>query len=149
MEEKWIEVNPFGTLYYENILVYLNEPDLFVCTDQSGEKYLGVFLDENKEKYLLVETDNQNILRMINKKISMEQAFRNSKSGKAFYVFYDADIDRFVSREMKISQLQKEDLPESNVLFTLDDGNIQNYRSFLQEQIRLTQGTRMVPSGFI
>lgn len=138
MKEKWIEVNPFGTLYYENILVYLNEPDLFVCTDQSDEKYLGVFLDENKEEYLLVETDNQNILRMINKKISMEQAFRNSKSAKAFYVSYDADIDRFTSREVKISQVQKEDLPESNVLFTLNDGNIQNYRSFLQDQIKLT-----------
>lgn len=137
MKEKWIEVDPFGSLYFENILVYFNEPDLFICTDQSEKKYLGVFLDENKEMHLLVETDNQNILCMINKEISMEQAFRNAKSGKAFYILYDADTDRFASREVKISQVQKEDLPESNVLFTLNDGNIQNYRSFLQEQIKL------------
>lgn len=71
MKEKWIEVDPFGSLYFENILVYFNEPDLFICTDQSEKKYLGVFLDENKEMHLLVETDNQNILCMINKEISM------------------------------------------------------------------------------
>ncbi|MET0016223.1 hypothetical protein [Oscillibacter sp.] len=137
MKEKWIEVDPFGSLYFESILVYFNEPDLFVCTDQSEKKYLGVFLDENKEMHLLVETDNQNILCMINKEISMEQAFRKTKGGKAFYILYDAVTDRFASREVKISQVQKEDLPESNVLFTLNDGNIQNYRSLLQEQIKL------------
>jgi len=138
MKEKWIEVDPFGSLYYENILVDFNEPDLFVCTDQSEKKYLGVFLDENKEMHLLVETDNQNILCMINKEISMEQAFKNAKSGNAFYIFYDANADGFVSKEVKISQVQKEDLPESNVLFTLNDNYIRNYRSFLQDQIKLT-----------
>lgn len=138
MKEKWIEADPFGSLYYENILVYFNEPDLFICTDQSERKYLVVLLNEDKEEYLLVETDNQNILCVISKEISIEQAFRNAKSGKAFYVSYDADTDRFTSREVEISQVQKEDLPESNVLFTINDGNIQNYRSFLQDQIKLT-----------
>ena len=98
MKEKWTDADPFGSLYYENILVYFNEPDLFVCTDQSGKKYLVVLLNEDKEEYLLVETDNQNILCVISKEISMEQAFRNAKCGKAFYVSYGADVDRFVSR---------------------------------------------------
>lgn len=136
MKEKWIEVDSFGSLYYESILVHFNEPDLFVCTDQYEKKYLVVLLDEDTEKYLLAETDNQNILCMINKEISMEQAFKNAKSGNAFYIFYDAD--GFVSKEVKISQVQKEDLPESNVLFTLNDDYIRNYRSFLQDQIKLT-----------
>ena len=139
MKEKWIEVDPFGSLYYESILVHFNEPDLFVCTDQYEKKYLVVLLDEDTEGYLLAETDNQNILCMINKEISMEQAFKNAKSGNAFYIFYDANADGFVSKEEKISLIQKEDLPESNVLFTLSDDNIQNYRSFLQEQIKLPQ----------
>lgn len=117
MKEKWIEVDPFGSLYYESILVHFNEPDLFVCTDQYEKIYLVVFLDEDKEEYLLVETDNQNILCMINKEISMEQAFKNAKSRNAFYVFYDADVDRYASKELKISQVPKEDLPKSNAFY--------------------------------
>uniref|UniRef100_UPI00289A3CDB hypothetical protein n=1 Tax=Oscillibacter sp. TaxID=1945593 RepID=UPI00289A3CDB len=88
------------------------------------------------QKYLLVETDFQCILQMIDGNIPMVQAFQSAKDGKAFYVFYDSNANQFALRQEAISQVPKEDFPEKNAFFTWDNDSVQKYRKFLQKQAK-------------
>ena len=46
---KWIHTQALGTLFLEQVLVYFDVPELFVCTDADDRRYLVVFVDdENK-----------------------------------------------------------------------------------------------------
>ena len=88
---QWYKVDRIGNLEEETILVYGNEPVLFVCTDEEKNKYLVETIDAFEGNFIIAQIEDNVLNEMINNKITMYNAFKQSK--KLFYTSFDKDYN--------------------------------------------------------
>jgi hypothetical protein len=78
----------------DKILFEANYPVLFTCVNEKQELFLGVCCQNNAEgmKWLLTKTDEQNIVELLEDKISIREAFlRNPES--QITIFWRNDVE--------------------------------------------------------
>lgn len=76
--EYWDTIKGIGKLYIETILVYGNEPVLFVCAGENKQRYLFMAYNSYESKYIFVKSDIKALSEIILGKCSIEKAFRNA-----------------------------------------------------------------------
>ena len=76
--EYWDTIEGIGKLYIETILVYGNEPVLFVCIEENKQRYLFMAYNSYESKYVFIESDIKALSEIILGKCSIEKAFRNA-----------------------------------------------------------------------
>lgn len=76
--EYWDTIEGVGKLYIETILVYGNEPVLFVCVGENKQRYLFMAYNSYESKYIFVKSDIKALSEIILGKCSIEKAFRNA-----------------------------------------------------------------------
>lgn len=76
--EYWDIIEGIGKLYIETILVYGNEPVLFVCIGENKQRYLFMAYNSYESKYVFVKSDIKTLSEMIMGRRSIEKAFRNA-----------------------------------------------------------------------
>ena len=76
--EYWDTIEGIGKLYIETILVYGNEPVLFVCIGENKQRYLFMAYNSYESKYVFVKSDIKTLSEMIMGRRSIEKAFRNA-----------------------------------------------------------------------
>lgn len=79
--EFWNEIEGIGDLNIEMELLVGLEPVLFVCVldDNPREKYLVMTYNSAKTTYVMRKITDKELLNMLDKKITMEEVFRNGK----------------------------------------------------------------------
>ena len=96
--EYWDTIKGIGKLYIETILVYGNEPALFVCAGENKQRYLFMAYNSYESKYIFVKSDIKALSEIILGKYSIEKAFRNAdkicqtredRNGSLTYDVYD------------------------------------------------------------
>lgn len=125
MREKWATVDVLGPLYMDLVLITFSIPELFVCEDKNANKYLTVLYDEDGEQYLSVKVTAQNLLEMLEGKISIEAAFRTAEEGKVYFIM--SDEKGYQCSSGSISEVSPSDLPDSGVHFSLKSNIIYSY----------------------
>lgn len=135
MGKEWIKIKEIGQLYLEKVLVTFDFPILFVCVDYENRKYLCLNVDNETGKSVIVATDNKHLINMLNNKITMESVFRNSINGKVIIVEYDSHRNEIISYTEEAMVVSKSLLPKENAYFELRNVMIENYISYLYNQI--------------
>lgn len=129
----WIQADEFGTLNLEKVLITFDVPELFVCKNERGERYIALYLDEDTNVYLLAKINSHSLVQMLTGKIPMDQVFRNTPDGNAYYISC-CDGKKFSIKKVRSSEVPDCDLPEADALFTLQNEKINNYINLLKDQ---------------
>lgn len=85
----WDEINGIGKLYAEIELIVGLEPVLFVCVlgEDKKEKYLIMTYDSYEGVFIMRKIEDDELLDMLQNKVTMEQTFRNG--GDIFKTYID------------------------------------------------------------
>lgn len=132
--KKWIEVNGFGELFLEIILVTFDVPLLFVCLDKNHNRYLVLCEDEEEGEYLLAKCSNQMLLQMLNNEIPMDDTFKKALEGKNLLVKYNFQDKLFEYEFFQVKDIQDAMLPDKGAYFELTNHKIKDYIAKLEEE---------------
>lgn len=131
---KWIHTQALGTLFLEQVLVYFDVPELFVCTDADGRRYLVVFVDDDTLRYVAVPISDATLTAMLQGDITMKQAFLHADGGVAFNIHKDFGVGGFVAERTAIQEIPDEDLPDESGYYHMYTDDVRQYCEQLQEQ---------------
>ena len=128
--EIWNDIPGIGTLFIDEILVYANEPLLFVCKDGIGhDRYLVMTYDFYDSEFVISKIKPHILCRMLKNEIPMDAAFRSTSS----IVLTRMVDDRFEFKEYPSNQFDSEMLPQSGTYFELKHNFIDRYISDLEK----------------
>ncbi|OMD26984.1 hypothetical protein BJP48_21480 [Paenibacillus odorifer] len=113
---------PLGDLFIVDVLLFIDEPKIFICKDESGFSYLAYFIDEqeNHDEWFFVEVSEKRSGEIISGKISIKQSIKNPETlwvWKAL-LSYDED-DNSTMKKILASKIDDNDLPEKDVKINL------------------------------
>ena len=97
-------------IYLDQVYVERDYPLLYSCKDAKDDKYLALCIDEDKGFYLLAFTTDEILNRMVNKEITMREAFRQSEKMYSV-VSCNNNIEDDTNIEVNFCDIDDEDLP--------------------------------------
>lgn len=121
---EWYKTDLLGQLYVENVIVEGNEPVLFTCFDTTQQRYLIEMLDSYIGKYLIVPIQTNDLLDMLQDKITLEETFR--KQSIAYFTAFNDDFD-LVLEAVENSKIPSDSLPASGEYLELATLKIKEY----------------------
>ena len=130
--ELWDEIQDFGKLYMERVLVMGNEPVFFVCQDQDNQRYLFTACNFYEYEYTFTKVSNETLLKMLNNKITMESVYRNSD---LVYITY-IEGDKLMYSKLMPSMVLESKLPKKGEYFVLKNQNITEYIKILESSYK-------------
>lgn len=131
--KKWFEVENIGQLYEEIVLVYGNEPVLFVCLDDRNQRYLCMSYDSFSFNYVIAHITTDHLIEMLENKITMSQAFRSEK--KIYFTEENEEDDSCLHLTAYESNAFPADhLPDSGEYYELDFKWVRDYIQKLKEE---------------
>lgn len=130
MNNKWYLKN-VGEICEEIILVYGNEPVLFVCQDHYGARYLFETISYYDGKFVACRISNNELLKLLNNKITMYDVFHFSQ--ELLVTFFDDDYA--LEAEIKYSEdIPDAMFPRKGVYFGLSSELINGYIHKLEKE---------------
>lgn len=128
--EFWNEINGIGKLYIEMELLVGLEPVLFVCVleETQKEKYLVMTYNSSKDKYVMRKITNKEILDMLDKKVSMEETFRNGKD----ILLTSSNNDGIFAEKFEPSTFDEKMLPRKGATYNINSQYILDYKKELK-----------------
>ena len=108
--KKWFQVKKLGQLYEEEVLVYGNEPVLFVCIDDNRQRYLSMPYDSYMLNYVIAAISEKDLIAMLENRISMDKAFR--KNG---IIYYTEENNSDESDELEVTAYAADQFPEDHL----------------------------------
>lgn len=136
MNEKyyWDEIQGIGKLYIDIELVVGFEPVLFVCTveDNIDNKYLVMTYDSYNGIYILRKIDNEELLNMLENRVTMEQTFRNSATILKTYI--DDASDNLKYETFDGGTFDEKLLPKKDEFFELKSRHILKYIENIKQE---------------
>lgn len=97
-------------IYLDQVYVEQDYPLLYSCRDVKDDKYLALCIDANKGFYLLAFTTDEILNQMVNKEITMREAFRQSEKIYSV-VSCNNNIEDDTNIEVNFCDIDDEDLP--------------------------------------
>ncbi len=128
--EFWNEIEEIGTLNVEMELLVGLEPVLFVCVleDNPNIKYLVMTYNSAKTTYVMRKIDDEELLLMLDKKVSMEETFRNGNEIlKTYMLGDDIYIERYNPLEFDGNML-----PRKGATYNIHSQYILDYKEELR-----------------
>lgn len=125
-EYYWDEIQGIGKLYVDIELVVGFEPVLFVCTVEGdiNKKYLVMTYDSCNGIYILRKIDNEELLDMLENRVTMERTFRNSTHILKTYI---DKSDNLQFETFEGLTFDEKFLPRKNEFFELKSRHILKY----------------------
>lgn len=132
--EIWDEIKGIGTLNMEMELVVANEPVLFVCSlaDKPKEKYLVMTYNSFDGKYVIRKISNQELVRMLENEVTMEQTFRNADE---ILLTHWEEADYILEAEScNPDEFSEKMLPKKGTYYNIHSKYILDYMETLKEE---------------
>lgn len=108
-------------LYSEKTLVYYDLPLMFVCHDDSNNKYLALCTDSEELTYIVATTSVENIIDMLEQKVSMDKVFIE---GQRKWRIKAGEQEDFIN---PVTDFDESELPAKDALFSLVEESNKEY----------------------
>lgn len=119
-----------GELSIEKVLFKMDIPLMMICKDEVGNRYTALCIDDEPvEKYMVVQSQAVDIVKMLTQKITMRELFTDTYCNKVWYLRADTD-------EVKIeksSEILDENLPLAGKLFLIKNSELNDYIKMLED----------------
>ena len=103
-----------GPLYYDEILLYYDTPQLFTLIDNNKNKYLSMLITEDKKlEYLVVEISEDRLDNIKSSSLSLRDAFTYPENNQIFKVMGKNSFS------LTIQDLQEKDLPNKGIYLNM------------------------------
>ncbi|MBQ2982257.1 MAG: hypothetical protein IJD58_09100 [Lachnospiraceae bacterium] len=128
--EFWNEIKGIGELDVEMELLVGMEPVLFVCVseDNPNIKYLVMTYNSSKNTYVMRKITDKEILRMLDKEITMEETFR---CGDEILKTYMMEDEIYVERYNPL-EFDESMLPRKGATYNIRSQYILDYKKQLR-----------------
>lgn len=123
-------------LVTEQVLVVFDIPIFFICLGSDHKRYIVLCTDSEKDTYIIIESDTQDILDMLQSKIKMIDLFYKKKT--CYFVKAGEDYSSDIVEEKSSELLSPADLPKDDAYFELETPEISDYISKLSDEISST-----------
>lgn len=133
---RWLNIPPIGDLFIEQILITFDVPELFVCKDGNGDRFLVLYEDNENYQYLLVEVDCYSLLELLQRHVSIDWVFRNSINGNAYRLVYDKEKDALRLEPIEARLLSQEELPDKGTYLAFQGTSVYKYRDKIEKEYR-------------
>ncbi len=131
---KWICLKNKEQLYIDIVLVHFDVPLLFICKDEIGKKYLVECIDEEKEMYILSPIDDDTILNLINKEITMRDSIKQGKNHRVIKVEYNFKSKSFEEKDITSDELHNDELPDEGAYLEYLSSDVRDYKKRLKRK---------------
>ena len=131
MGREWINIKEYGQLYLDKVLVTFDYPILFVCEDFEKKKYLCLNVDSENNKYVICEVDKNQLIGMLNNKLTMETVFRECVNRRIVVAEYDFENETIKSHSEDARNISGDLLPKRGAYFELSNKNIEILKNLL------------------
>ena len=128
--EYWDEIKGFGTFQLEMELVVSTEPVLFVCI-KDEERYLFMTYDSYDGVYVFCKISTEDLLRMLQNEITMENAFRMADCIYQTYVDEDNSMNYFCYESASFDGSK---LPKVGAYYRINSNYIKKYINELEQE---------------
>jgi len=123
-KEVWLTVERIGKLYMDEEFIVGNEPVLFTVIDENKKRYL-VMTYVPECIYHMVEISNNDLIDMLENRITMEQTFRKQK--EIIRVFYDWIDNCYKFTKYDSTTFSSDLLPKEGEYYNLNYDYIKRY----------------------
>lgn len=122
-------LNNIGELRLEQILVEFDIPELFICVDNMRNRYAVLCTDISNAsiEYIIIKITSENLVHMLEKKITMRKFFLNGSDNRVWYVKSVGNIDNDEIESGELESVPENFLPRDNALFVNADPAISIY----------------------
>ena len=128
--EYWDEIKGFGTFQLEMELVVSTEPVLFVCI-KDEDRYLFMTYDSYDGAYVFCKISTEDLLRMLQNEITMENAFRMADCIYQTYVDEDNSMNYFCYESASFDGSK---LPKVGAYYRINSNYIKKYINELEQE---------------
>lgn len=106
-------------------LIYFDGPILSYFQDKDGESFLfsWVDCDDTFNRWLIIHTDFANILRYLRRDITLRSIVVEGGATNLYIVDIDADVNYHNLQSVRLSDLPKEYIPVTDVLYNYEPQN--------------------------
>lgn len=132
--KKWIEIKELGQLYIEKILLALDVPIFFVCTDCEANSYLCLCIDVEIGQYVIAEVKHEQLLKLLCNEVPMETVFRNCKNRVVYITEYNFNDNCMMSNIVDVTDLSEDLLPDKGEYFEVNNEEIDEYITYLKSK---------------
>lgn len=133
--EKWYSAKETGKLYIEQVLVHGDEPVLFVCINDNGQRYLCMAYEPQMLRFVMIKITADELLNMLENRVSMEKTFRS-----ADLIFttdenekMDSDVDLLITANNPAT-FPSDHLPEPDAYYNLSFDWVNDYIALLKNE---------------
>ncbi|RED57945.1 DUF6575 domain-containing protein [Cohnella phaseoli] len=125
-------ITPLGELFITDVLLFIDEPKIFICKDEKNSLFLAYFIDSNNnlDEWFFVKISENRVDEIVTGNISIKAVLQNPESGwlwKAFLHYEDDGLSRIIQIDQH--QISKADLPAKEVKIILKNNTNHVYSS--------------------
>ena len=133
--KNWYYAKDIGQLHIEKVLIHGDEPVLCVCVDDKKQRYLCMAYQPERLRFVMSKVSTDQLLDMLEKKVSMEQTFRRSQE---IYTTeenedFDSDADLILTANNSKS-FPADRLPKASAYYDLHFPWVKDYIARLKKE---------------
>ena len=122
--EFWDTIQGIGDLYIENELVVATETVLFVCKDESEQRWIFMTYNSYDGIYVFAKVRTETLLKMLKDEITMEETFREAEFINETYI---DDEDELCYRQERSDRFDEHRLPDKGANYGIHSKYICDY----------------------
>lgn len=119
MEKDIIKVDFLGTLTIKEIYYFYEEPQVFSCINKFGQIFLGLLIDIDIRKWLMLPISLAQLSQLKSNNLSIREAFLNAEDEFVWRVVEECKISK--ATQIYIEDIEEEDLPDNDLYLDCED----------------------------
>lgn len=120
-------------LYLEREIVTLDIPLLFVCIDNSHQRYLCLCTDSDELSYLVAESKDKNIINLLESTIPMKDAFK--LCDKIWRIITQDNIIEDEINKVIYDDIPSIDLPQDGATLGFTNPYLDEYKEIIKQEL--------------
>lgn len=131
-------------LYTEKILAEFEIPLLFICKDDSNNRYTALCADSEEERYIVVKSKQSDIIDMIQNTITMKDLFQKGENGMCWSIVSGDSIENDKVSEVMLDEVNDADLPADGAFYEVYNADIHDYVDLLLNRVPKSEAVEHV-----
>ena len=138
------DFNGLGPLYYDEILVYYDSPQLFTVIDKCKNRYLAMLInDDSILQYFVLNISKERLTDIKDSSLSIKEAFTNPEMNRLFKIEGQL-VSSILSKDLSVN-----DLPDDNLYLNMliDTSLLLSEQEKQWDKVRDSLNLRLINSG--
>lgn len=132
------------TITHKEILVYYDEPQLFLAQDDANNQFLCLLVDSDEKaaKYISIQISSERLKELYSGSLDLRKIFENPEEQQRFYIEIKSNNQALQLIPLSLNQFPEEWLPESGFYFETEE---REQKQILDEEIEKTRSSGLTP----